>query len=104
MADLLRRGLEEEGMSVTVSRDGAEALEIAQASGFDVIVLDVMLPGMDGFTVARRLREARNRTPILMLTARDADRDVVTGLNLGADDYLIKPFSFEILLARIRAV
>jgi DNA-binding response OmpR family regulator len=104
MAELLRRGLEEEGFSVTVSRDGVEALGIAQASGFDVIVLDVMLPGIDGFTVARRLREARNRTPILMLTARDADEDVITGLNLGADDYLTKPFSLEVLLARIRAV
>jgi len=87
-----------------VSHNGIEALDIAQASPFDVIVLDVMLPGIDGFTVARRLREGRNRTPILMLTARDADQDVITGLNLGADDYLTKPFSFEILLARIRAV
>jgi DNA-binding response OmpR family regulator len=104
MAGLLRQGLAEEGFSVTVSRNGTEALGMAQASPFDVIVLDVMLPGIDGFTVARRLREARNRTPILMLTARDADRDVITGLNLGADDYLTKPFSFEVLLARIRAV
>jgi len=104
MAALLRQGLEEEGFSVTVSHNGIEALDIAQASPFDVIVLDVMLPGIDGFTVARRLREGRNRTPILMLTARDADQDVITGLNLGADDYLTKPFSFEILLARIRAV
>lgn len=104
MAELLRQGLEEEGFSVTVSRNGMEALGMAQASPFDVIVLDVMLPGMDGFTVAHRLRESRNRTPILMLTARDAEQDVIAGLNLGADDYLTKPFSFEILLARIRAV
>jgi DNA-binding response OmpR family regulator len=104
MAELLRQGLEEEGFAVTVSRNGSEALSIAQTSPFDVIVLDVMLPGLDGFTVARRLRESSNRTPILMLTARDADQDVVSGLNLGADDYLTKPFSFEILLARIRAV
>ena len=104
MADLLRQGLSEEGFSVTVSRDGAEALAIAQSSSFDIIVLDLMLPGLDGFTVARRLRETRNRTPILMLTARDSDQDVITGLNLGADDYLTKPFSFEVLLARIRAV
>ncbi len=104
MAELLRQGLEEEGFSVTLSRNGAEALGIAQASPFDVIVLDVMLPGLDGFSIARRLRESRNRTPILMLTARDADQDVINGLNLGADDYLTKPFSFEILLARIRAV
>ena len=104
MAALLRQGLEEEGFTVTVSRNGNEALGIAQSSLFDVIVLDVMLPGLDGFTIARRLREARNRTPILMLTARDADQDVINGLNLGADDYLTKPFSFEVLLARIRAV
>lgn len=104
MAELLRRGLAEEGFAVTVSGNGAEALGMAEASPFDVIVLDVMLPGIDGFAVARRLRESRNRTPILMLTARDADRDVITGLNLGADDYLTKPFSFEVLLARIRAV
>jgi DNA-binding response OmpR family regulator len=104
MADLLRHGLEEEGFSVTVSQNGTQAFGIAQSSSFDVIVLDVMLPGIDGFTVARRLRESRNRTPILMLTARDADQDVINGLNLGADDYLTKPFSFEVLLARIRAV
>src|ERR1017187_1722948 len=104
MAELLRQGLAEEGFSVTVSRHGTEALAIAQASPFDVIVLDVMLPGIDGFTIARRLRGARNRTPILMLTARDADRDVIAGRNLGADDSLTKPFAFEVLLARIRAV
>ena len=104
MAALLRQGLEEEGFIVTVSRNGAEALSMAQNTPFDVIVLDVMLPGLDGFTVARRLREQRNPTPILMLTARDADQDVINGLNLGADDYLIKPFSLEVLLARIRAV
>jgi DNA-binding response OmpR family regulator len=104
MAELLRQGLEEEGFAVTVSSNGAEALGLAQDTLFDVIVLDVMLPGIDGFTVARRLRESRNPTPILLLTARDADQDVVTGLNLGADDYLTKPFSFEVLLARIRAV
>ena len=104
MAELLRHGLEEEGFSVTVSQNGTQAFGIAQSASFDVIVLDVMLPGVDGFTVARRLRESSNRTPILMLTARDADQDVITGLNLGADDYLTKPFSFEVLLARIRAV
>src|SRR5690349_19506862 len=100
MSDLLRQGLEEEGFAVTVSRNGGEALQLARCSRFDVIVLDVMLPGVDGFTVARRLREARDQTPILMLTARDGDHDVITGLNLGADDYLTKPFSFEVLLAR----
>jgi DNA-binding response OmpR family regulator len=104
LAALLRQGLEEEGISVVVSGNGAEALDIALASGFDVIVLDVMLPGMDGFMVARRLREHHNQTPILMLTARDANEDVIAGLNLGADDYVLKPFSFDILLARIRAL
>ena len=104
MAELLRRGLSEEGCAVTVAHSGAEALSIAKASPFDVILLDVMLPEIDGFQVARRLREDRNRTPILMLTARDADHDVITGLNLGADDYVTKPFSFEVLLARLRAV
>src|SRR5215475_9163507 len=103
MAELLRQGLEEEGFSVTVSHAGPEALNIARTAPFDVIVLDVMLPGIDGFTVARRLREARNPTPILMLTARDTERDMINGLNLGADDYLTKPFSFDVLLARIRA-
>lgn len=104
MADLLRQGLEEEGLAVTISGNGADGLRLAQSGTYDVIVLDVMLPGIDGFSVARRLRDAHNRTPILMLTARDTDVDVITGLNLGADDYLTKPFSFEVLLARIRAV
>jgi two-component system, OmpR family, response regulator len=104
MADLLRQGLEEEGFAVSVSRNGSEALATILASHFDVVILDVMLPGLDGFSVARRLRENRNQTPILMLTARDTDQDVIDGLNFGADDYLTKPFSFEVLLARIRAV
>jgi DNA-binding response OmpR family regulator len=104
MAALLERGLSEEGHQVVVARDGAAALEMARASAFDVIVLDVMLPRLDGVTVARRLREARNQTPVLMLTARDSDADVIRGLDSGADDYLTKPFSFEVLLARLRAV
>jgi DNA-binding response OmpR family regulator len=77
---------------------------MAEAHAFDVIVLDVMLPEMDGFAVARKLRAARNQTPILMLTARDAPEDQIAGLNLGADDYLVKPFAFDVLLARLRAV
>lgn len=104
MAELLRQGLEEEGHSVVLANDGREGLAMAEAHPFDAIVLDVMLPGLDGFSVARKLRAARNQTPILMLTARDATHDIVQGLNLGADDYLVKPFSFEVLLARLRAV
>jgi two-component system OmpR family response regulator len=104
MAALLRRGLTEEGHRVTVAPDGRQALDYAAASEFDLIVLDVMLPLVDGFQIVRRLRERRNRTPLLMLTARDAPDDIVKGLDLGADDYLTKPFSFDILLARVRAV
>jgi len=104
MSELLRQGLEEEGHSVVLTGNGREALAMAEAHPFDAIVLDVMLPGLDGFSIARRLRSARNQTPILMLTARDATTDLVEGLNLGADDYLVKPFSFEVLLARLRAV
>jgi len=77
---------------------------MAQSFPFDVIVLDIMLPQVNGLTVARRLRESRNRTPVLMLTARDSAADIVNGLNSGGDDYLTKPFSFEVLLARLRSV
>ncbi len=104
MAELLRQGLEEEGHSVVVAGTGKDGLAIAESHPFDAIVLDVMLPEMDGFSVARKLRAARNQTPILMLTARDATHDVIEGLNIGADDYLVKPFSFDVLLARLRAV
>ncbi len=108
MASLLRRGLEEEGHSVILSGDGREALTLAGQYELDAIILDVMLPGIDGFTVARRLRESRatHRTdvPILMLTARDTVPDMIRGLDTGADDYLTKPFSFEVLLARLRAL
>jgi len=104
MAELLRQGLEEEGHSVILAANGRDGVAMAESHPFDAIVLDVMLPGMDGFSVARRLRGARNQTPILMLTARDAAQDVIEGLNLGADDYLVKPFSFDVLLARLRAV
>ena len=104
MAQLLRQGLEEEGHSVVLAGNGKDGLAMAESHPFDAIVLDVMLPEMDGFTVARKLRAARNQTPILMLTARDATHDVIEGLNLGADDYLVKPFSFDVLLARLRAV
>jgi len=104
MADLLERTLNEEGHRVVVANDGRAGLEIARCSPFDVIVLDVMLPQMDGMMVAKKLRESGNQTPVLMLTARDAPIDVVTGLDSGADDYLTKPFSIDILLARLRSV
>ena len=104
MAELLRRGLTSEGHSVDISHDGVRGLEKAQQHTFDALVLDVMLPGMDGIALARRLRAAGSRVPILMLTARDAVQDVVRGLDNGADDYLTKPFSFEVLAARLRVM
>lgn len=104
MANLLRQGLSEEGHAIHLSRDGAEGLAVALANDFEIIILDVTLPRMDGLTVARRLRQAGNRTPVLMLTARDSMADVVKGLDTGADDYLTKPFAFEVLLARLRAI
>src|SRR6187200_243838 len=104
LARLVQQGLCEEGHDVTIAPDGGEALTLAERSVFDVIVLDIMLPVLDGFTVARRLRSAGNDRPILMLTGRDANADVVRGLDAGADDYLTKPFSFDVLLARLRAL
>lgn len=104
MAALLKRGLEAEGHVTTNTADGLTGFEYATLREFDVIVLDLMLPKMNGYEVAKKLREKRVRTPILMLTARDAPKDIVAGLDQGADDYLTKPFSFEELLARIRAV
>jgi DNA-binding response OmpR family regulator len=104
MAQILRRGLEEENHAVSLAADGRSALELAESNFFDLILLDVMLPGMNGLEVARRLRESRQDTPILMLTACDAVPDIVKGLDAGADDYLTKPFSFAVLLARIRAL
>lgn len=104
MAGLLRSALAEEGHHVTTASDGETAVQIALAAHFDVIVLDIMLPKLDGIAVARRLREEHNQTPLLMLTARDTDADIVRALDNGADDYVTKPFSFEVLLARVRAV
>ena len=104
MASLLRRGLREEGLAADVARTGDDAVWMAKATEYDAIVLDVMLPGVDGFGVCRRLREAGTWTPVLMLTARDAVEDRVGGLDAGADDYLTKPFSFAELLARLRAL
>src|SRR5262249_24842090 len=103
MAELLRQGLSEDGHVVALAANGRDGLEIARAGGFDLLILDVMLPGMNGFEIARQLRALHDRTPILMLTARDASSDIVRGLDLGADDYLTKPFSFDILLARVLA-
>lgn len=103
MAGLLDQGLREEGFQVTLARDGNDGFSIARHGDFEVIVLDVMLPGIDGFEVARRLRLAGRKTPVLLLTARDSLADIVKGLDLGADDYLTKPFAFEELLARVRA-
>ena len=104
MGELLRQGLEEANHSVALARDGMEGWHAARTSNFDAVILDVMLPGMNGIDVARRMREFRLDTPILMLTARDAAADVVRGLDAGADDYLTKPFSFKVLLARLRAI
>jgi two-component system response regulator MprA len=104
MAELLERALHEEGHHVVVAHDGREGYEFAHCSPFDVIVLDRMLPGADGLAVARKLRQNGNRTPVLMLTARDSTGDIVAGLDSGADDYLTKPFSIDVLLARLRAV
>jgi DNA-binding response OmpR family regulator len=103
VAEYVQRGLQEENNTVKVCFDGASGLQTAQSSAFDMIILDVMLPFLDGFQVTRRLRSENVNTPILLLTARDSPEDVVRGLDSGADDYLTKPFSFDVLLARIRA-
>jgi len=103
MASLLAQALKEDGSHVTLCHDGAEGLTTALRPDFDVIVLDLMLPGMDGFQVAQRLRRRGRQTPVLMLTARDAPADIVKGLNIGADDYVTKPFALDVLLARVRA-
>ena len=104
MAALLRQGLTEDGHVVSSALNGPDGFSMAATNGFDLIILDVMLPGMSGLEIAKRLRANWNQTPILMLTARDTTSDIVQGLDLGADDYLTKPFSFEVLLARVRAV
>ena len=104
LAGLLRRGLAEEGHAADVAGSGDDALWMAAAAEYDAIVLDVMLPGADGFEICRRLREKGVWAPVVMLTARDAVEDRVAGLDAGADDYLAKPFSFAELLARLRAL
>jgi len=104
VASFLRQGLQEEGHAVEIAADGAAALELLEASVYDLVVLDVMLPKRDGFHVLKTLRERRVQTPVLVLTARDGVADKVAGLDLGADDYLTKPFSFDEFLARVRAL
>jgi DNA-binding response OmpR family regulator len=103
MAALLEQGLREDGGQVTLCHNGIEGLEAALSPDFDVIVLDLMLPGLDGYQLMQRLRRHGRQTPVLMLTARDAASDIVKGLDLGADDYVTKPFSLDVLLARVRA-
>src|SRR5947207_3248113 len=104
MASLIRRGLVKEGLAADVAASGEDALWMAQAHEYDAIVLDVMLPGVSGFETCRRLRNTGVWAPVLMLTARDSVEDRVAGLDTGADDYLVKPFAFAELLARLRAL
>ena len=104
MLELLRRGLAEEGHSVVCAVDGCEALLNLREQEFDVVILDIMMPKLNGFELALQMRAEKNSTPILMLTAKDTVPDIVNGLDLGADDYMTKPFSFGELLLRLRAV
>lgn len=104
IANALKEGLEQEGFAVDIENDGQGGLQAALYEPYDLIILDVMLPEKDGVTVCRELREARKTTPVLMLTAKTQEHDIVGGLDAGADDYLGKPFSFDVLLARVRAL
>lgn len=104
ISSYLKRGLEEQGYAVDTAFTGVEALDFADAAPYDVILLDILLPEMDGLTACREIRKRGNRTPILMLTARDSVDDRVNGLDAGADDYLVKPFALKELLARLRAM
>lgn len=105
VASFIRQGLHEEGHAVEVAKGGSEALDLVLADpDYDLLVLDVMLPGRDGFAVLKTLRERKIRVPVLMLTARDSTTDKIAGLDLGADDYLTKPFAFGEFLARVRAL
>jgi two-component system, OmpR family, response regulator MprA len=104
LARQLKKGLDELGHATSLAFEGTEGLEAARTGGFDVLVLDVMLPGLDGLSIVRRFRKQGGATPILLLTARDAPDDIITGLDAGADDYLTKPFSFKVLVARLRAL
>lgn len=100
----IKEGLEQESYAVDVCTDGLDGYNTAVAEPYDAILLDVMLPGMDGFTIAEQLRSAGIQTPVLMLTAKDQNHDIIEGLNNGADDYLVKPFSFDVLVARLHAL
>lgn len=104
LAEGLKRGLEAEGFAVDVASNGTDGLWLARENRYSVILLDIMLPGMNGYLVCRALREADDWTPVLMLTAKDGDWDQVEALDTGADDYLTKPFSFAVLVARVRAL
>lgn len=104
IATAIKKGLEQETFSVDIAHDGPEGYDLASQEDYDAILLDLMLPGMDGVSICKKLRENKIHTPIIMLTARGELEDKVQGLNSGADDYITKPFSFEELLARLRAV
>ena len=105
VASFIRQGLQEEGHAVEIAADGAAALELLEeAPAYDLVILDLMLPKRDGFEVLKMLRQQRSQTPVLVLTARDSVSDKVRGLDLGADDYLTKPFAFDEFLARVRAL
>jgi two-component system copper resistance phosphate regulon response regulator CusR/two-component system response regulator MprA len=104
MLELLRRGLQEHGFAVITAADGQTGLEIATNHDFDAIVLDIGLPQLDGYALMRALREIGRATPVLMLTARDAEDDIIHGLDVGADDYMTKPFSFPELVARLQSI
>ena len=104
IAQALKEGLTQEGYAVDVAYDGETGYHTATADEYDLIIMDVMMPGMSGIEVSQRLREEGKHVPILMLTAKSQSKDIVTGLDAGADDYLAKPFSFDVLLARVRAL
>ena len=104
LAAALRRGLEAEGIAVDVAHTGTDGLWMARENDYDVLVLDIMMPGMSGYTLCRTLRDEEDWTPILMLTAKDGDWDQIEALDTGADDFLTKPFSFQVLLARLRSL
>ena len=104
IADFIKRGLKEEGYAVDSAYDGEQGLFLSKTSDYDLILLDLMLPKIDGYALFKQIRKDKIKTPVIMLTAKDAVKDKVAGLDLGADDYITKPFAFEELLARIRAV